>query len=63
MSDDDKESVVLGKLNEYGSLVDPTFSAVDKRPVTFMSKLAYQSTTAEKSMVKGYEFINYKWVI
>lgn len=45
---------MLAKLNEYGSLVDPTFSAVESRPITFMSKVAYQSTTAEKSMVKAY---------
>lgn len=46
MSDDDKESVVLAKLNEYGSLVHPKLSAVDSRPITFMSKVVYQSTTA-----------------
>jgi len=47
-SDDDKESVVLARLNEYGSLVDPkkSASAVENRPITFMSKVAYQSTTA-----------------
>jgi len=45
-SDDDKESVVLAKLNEYGSLVDPKKSAVENRPITFMSKVGYQSTTA-----------------
>ena len=61
-SDDDKESVVLARLNEYGSLVDPkkSASAVENRPITFMSKVAYQSTTAQKSMVKGYDFINFK---
>lgn len=39
----DKESVVLGRLREYGSVVEP--SAAMNTPST-QSKVGYQSTTA-----------------
>ena len=47
-SDDDKVSVVLGRLKEYGSFVDPSQS--EKQ-----SKLGYQSTSIGKSHLRTFD--------
>ncbi len=52
-NDSDKESVVLARLMEYDSNVDPSISFLDSTP-TMQSKLGYQSTTAGKSLLRAF---------
>ena len=51
---DGQESVVLGRLREYGSFVDASETKPSTMP-SLQSKLGYQSTTAEKSHLKLFE--------
>lgn len=54
-NDSDKESVVLARLMEYDSYVDPTLSILESSP-TLQSKLGHQSTTAGKSLLRAFEY-------
>lgn len=53
---EDEESVVLGRLHEYGSMLDPTLSITTPTLRSKLISMNTQSSTINKSYLKPFEF-------
>lgn len=56
LSDEDKESVVLGRLHEYGSMLDPSLSLTTPTLRSKLISMNTQSSTIGKSFMRPFEF-------
>lgn len=56
LSSEDKESVVLGRLHEYGSMLDPSLSLTTPTLRSKLVSMNTQSSTIGKSFLRPFEF-------